>query len=327
MVLLLPTAVLQSDDSRSASQIAENAQKELGCAGCTWQPAPPAAVLAAAVSSNEVCTLMASQFKKMEDRQAASAEHSSYTLQVLQRECGVINALAASPAALGSDAATTCHIVAFRDPATCRTALAHLDSAATVAEAVSTLLTLLDSAYLDCYIVGGYEDPTSDQGGTCFTGALLAALHAVQGTAFRLVLACCGTTNTQRVKQTLSGRVRLGTVTGPVKRSLAVCAATGQAWPIYFAAESRGPGYLERSCRTMGCHDAHLMCIYNCITAPGLITVPLFYCDIDPQSVSYLLSLQDDVFLQYTSTSPLLEGMYVYADQMHAAQLCFTSTL
>jgi Protein N-terminal asparagine amidohydrolase len=309
MVLLLPIAVGGSDALAAAGNLAESAQDELAYRGCSWHAAC-AAELAATVSSSQICTSMASQFKKMEERQA-----SEHTLHVLQRECAVIDATPASPAALGSDAATTCHIVAFRDPTTCRTALAHLDNAATVADAVSTLLTLLSphSQCLDCYIVGGYEDPTADADGTCFTEALLTALHAVQSTAFRLLLACCGTANTQCVKQKISGRLRRSrTIAGPVKRSLAVCAATGEAWPVYFAAESRGPAYLVRSCRTMGCSDTSLLCIFNCSTAPGLVTVPVFQYESDPRSASYLLSLPDDEFLQYTSTSPLLEGISVY---------------
>jgi Protein N-terminal asparagine amidohydrolase len=323
MVLLLPSTLHDGDALSAASNLAENAQDQLAYRGCSWQQAAPAAELAATVSSNQVCTSMASQFQKMEERQTVSTES---TLQVLQRECAVIDASPASPAALGSDAATTCHIVAFRDPATCKTALTHLDNAATVADAVSTLLTLLaeHSQCLDCYIVGGYEDPTAAADGTCFTEAVLAALHAVQGTAFRLLLACCGIANTQCIKQKISGRLRRSrTIAGPVKRSLAVCAATGEAWPIYFTAESRGPAYLVRSCRTMGCSDTSLLCIYNCSTAPGLVTVPVFQCESDPRSASYLLSLPDDEFLQYTSTSPLLEGMCVYTyancSHMHSA--------
>lgn len=47
------------------------------------------------------------------------------------------------PRALGSDSATTCHIVGFRNPASGRTCLAHLDSADRLSEVIGRMLALV----------------------------------------------------------------------------------------------------------------------------------------------------------------------------------------
>lgn len=60
------------------------------------------------------------------------------------------------PRGLGSDSATTCHIVAFRNPATGRTCLAHLDDPRKVGEAIASMLRLVS--------VGGDSDDCGGEG-------------------------------------------------------------------------------------------------------------------------------------------------------------------
>lgn len=69
------------------------------------------------------------------------------------------------PTGLGSDSATTCHIVAFRNPATGRTCLAHLDDPHRVAEAITSMLRLVS--------VGGNDDDNGGDGGAPSAGEAL----------------------------------------------------------------------------------------------------------------------------------------------------------
>lgn len=59
------------------------------------------------------------------------------------------------PAGLGSDSATTCHIVAFRNPSTGRTCLAHLDSPREAAAAIACMLRLMSRGGGGCAGGGG----------------------------------------------------------------------------------------------------------------------------------------------------------------------------
>lgn len=62
------------------------------------------------------------------------------------------------PVALGSDSATTCHIVAFRNPSTGRVCLAHLDSSKRIAKAVDGMWERVSSTDR-----GGDSDALSDR--------------------------------------------------------------------------------------------------------------------------------------------------------------------
>lgn len=65
---------------------------------------------------------------------------------MLQGEVAVANHNPSDgPAGLGSDSATTCHIVAFRNPTTGRSCLAHLDSPRSVDAAVASMLRLMST--------------------------------------------------------------------------------------------------------------------------------------------------------------------------------------
>ncbi|CAN0420863.1 unnamed protein product, partial [Laminaria digitata] len=101
------------------------------------------------------------------------------------------------PVALGSDSATTCHIVGFRNPADGRTCLAHLDSADRVKEALESMLSLVSTngrVPLDLYIVGGYLGRSC---GETMSSSLISELHASPLT-FRMVLACMSRLNSAR---------------------------------------------------------------------------------------------------------------------------------
>ena len=77
---------------------------------------------------------------------------------MLQGEVAVVSP-GDGPAGLGSDSATTCHIVAFRRSSTGRTCLAHLDSPHEVTAAISCMLNLMSR-------VGGVRGGGGGSGGS-----------------------------------------------------------------------------------------------------------------------------------------------------------------
>ncbi|KAG5176877.1 N-terminal asparagine amidohydrolase-domain-containing protein [Tribonema minus] len=122
------------------------------------------------------------------------------TLHVIQREFAVIHSASGDatpgvPHSVGSDAATTCHIVALRHSSSGTTVLGHLDSAERSQLHVDQMLQALPSSSpsVDVYIVGGLR--TGDGQGAAATQALLRSLHA-HPVQMRLVLACIGALNT-----------------------------------------------------------------------------------------------------------------------------------
>lgn len=69
---------------------------------------------------------------------------------------------------LGSDSATTCHIVAFRNPASGRTCLAHLDSCNRISEAIGCMLALVLSGDGQIESTGKLEDNETVQAGELY---------------------------------------------------------------------------------------------------------------------------------------------------------------
>ncbi|CAM9501600.1 unnamed protein product, partial [Scytosiphon promiscuus] len=135
---------------------------------------------------------------------------SSEILCVLQGEVAAATP-GDGPVGLGSDSATTCHIVALRHPATGRTCLAHLDDPRGVDEAIGRMLRLMHvggrekegEEPLDLYIVGGYLGKSCSQE---LSTALLSALHS-STRCFRVVLACMARLNSKSAVPAASGLV------------------------------------------------------------------------------------------------------------------------
>ncbi|CAM9518169.1 unnamed protein product [Ascophyllum nodosum] len=132
-------------------------------------------------------------------------------LSVIQGEFAVAQP-GEGPLALGSDSATTCHIVGFRNPSSGRTCLAHLDQLNGLSEAIDCMLRRVSggamrhagptanavaalSDPLDLYIVGGYLGESMAQE---LSNGILSILDA-SPRVFRVVLACMSELNSWRM--------------------------------------------------------------------------------------------------------------------------------
>ncbi|CAM9787409.1 unnamed protein product, partial [Pylaiella littoralis] len=192
------------------------------------------------------------------------------------------------PTGLGSDSATTCHIVAFRNPATGRTCLAHLDDPHRVAEAITSMLRLVSvggndddnggQQPLDLYVVGGYLGESCSEE---LSDGLFSALDGSRHT-FRVVLACMARLNSVPARrggdgnsqvprrsssQNLPSAAAVSSVAGadthrvgpaegadhhgdiPRQTGLAIDLASGQAYPVRFEGAGRGPAWEVRGSR------------------------------------------------------------------------------
>ncbi|CAM9488135.1 unnamed protein product, partial [Hapterophycus canaliculatus] len=137
-------------------------------------------------------------------------ETSSEVLCVLQGEVAAANP-GDGPVGLGSDSATTCHIVALRNPTTGRACLAHLDDPKVVDEAIGCMMRLMYvggggktcEEPLDLYVVGGYLGKSCSQE---LSTVLLSNLHN-STQRFRVVLACMARLNSEPTSSADAGAV------------------------------------------------------------------------------------------------------------------------
>eukprot|EP00903_Cladosiphon_okamuranus_P008080 g7792.t2 len=246
---------------------------------------------------------------------------SSEVLCVLQGEVAAASP-GDGPLGLGSDSATTCHIVAFRNPSSGRTCLSHLDSALEAAAATASMLRLMSRVGggggcggvrgsdrrtpeelaeggggeepLDLYVVGGYLGKSCAEE---LTSALFSALDESRR-PFRVVLACMARLNSVPVP------ARDGWL--PRQTGLAVDVATGRSYPVRFEGAGRGPAWEARSSRIFaGSRVEALTEIYEPRT--DSVVVPPFPVYVDPRWLLQMLALPDRQLLTQTSTSPEAE--------------------
>lgn len=95
-----------------------------------------------------------------------AAEQFTSEADTIQTDPSVVNVIQGEvacarpgdgPVALGSDSATTCHIVAFRDCETGKTVLAHLDSPSRVSDAIGHMLTLAVTGNVSTGAIGDHR--------------------------------------------------------------------------------------------------------------------------------------------------------------------------
>lgn len=201
---------------------------------------------------------------------------------------------------LGSEDATTCHIVVLRHPASGMTALAHVDVAegSNLDPVVDRMRQLhsriaqddFDCEPLDLSVVGGYEDENdrSEE----LTVDLLKQVIGSSTTKFRLGIFCVGSANTS---------FRSG-VAYPVHYGCAVDVASGEVFPAGF--DDQGPDRVLRHARTSfnrQCpRDFHE--IYSC----GRIAIQPFPFAYYP-GVETWLRAPSRAILSNMSTSPMAE--------------------
>jgi hypothetical protein len=193
---------------------------------------------------------------------------------------------------IGSDRATTCHILIVSSPR--KVCCAHLDGSP--GQMLDLMLSLSiafeEESEFDVHLAGGFDD---ERGLSVALGReLLAELNGWSGARFDLKTACIGPLNTA------SGPA-------PIVRALALDLRTGEvlanAW-----FHDRGPHAELRAATTCFSYVP----LRDAAKPPGALTVP------DRRYLEHLLAIQDDrMLLQLTSTSPDVEHPE-YCDELRA---------
>lgn len=234
------------------------------------------------------------------NRPVRRIEASEPYVYVGQRETAVV-ALGDALSMIGSEDATTCHVVVLRDMASGVTGLAHLDS-----EEPHDFLTLErevrdrrgvrkvtreleDSLEYEVSLLGGYQDEnsTSEE----ITEMLLGVMQGLKA-RFNLKLACLGPINTVDRDGVLWPRIYGG----------AVDVKTGEVFSASFS--YHGPDTDVRALRLHSRQKLGLANIYDPLSGK-LVVSPFSY---QPMVEAHLwLKKTDEFILRYCSTSPQVE--------------------
>lgn len=227
-------------------------------------------------------------------------------LYVFERECAALPRTAART--LGSDRATTCHIlIALTD----RSAFAvHLNGVPgqTLALLRAMREVFGEASDVDVHIAGGFDDPA---GRSRMLGADLFRCLAHPGRAwpdvrFHLRTACVGPLNSALLRVRRPGRTEEIETPGPLVRALAVDVGTGEVIPNGWF-DDLGPDAAWRMAAA-----SYSTAPLHTVTDPATgryrenLRTPL---EVPPREVlAALLGITDDgEFLRYTSTSPEVE--------------------
>ncbi|XP_047434840.1 protein N-terminal asparagine amidohydrolase isoform X2 [Mugil cephalus] len=194
---------------------------------------------------------------------------------------------------IGSDDATTCHLVVLRHTGSGAACLAHCDGSSTWSEvpllvkAVTSLSSVCKDGRLELHLVGGFNDEmkTSHK-------LSLNVLAAFQKQKEEIHLeTCCITEMNDTV---VNGNHK------PVVYGIGVNVKTGDVFPASFP--HKGPAEELRSARTFT--GGQMVEIYD--SARGLVKIDP--CKWSPHlDIAFWLSQNDDTILKYMSTSPKAE--------------------
>lgn len=214
-------------------------------------------------------------------------------LYVQQREFAATTPADNSVAVLGSDDATTCHLVLLRHTGSGAACLAHCDGSSTwsevplIVKAVMSLSSPAKEGRLELHLIGGFDDEskTSQKLSLC----LLAAFHK-QKEDIHLETCCI----TEMNDVIVDGSHR------PVVYGIGVNVKTGEVFPASFP--YKGPGEELRSARTFT--GGQMADIYD--SSKELVKIGP--CKWSPNlDIAFWLSQNDDTILKYLSTSPTAE--------------------
>ncbi|XP_033647006.1 protein N-terminal asparagine amidohydrolase-like [Asterias rubens] len=245
--------------------------------------------------------LQASVYSKFED--SSKAFHSlplkpcppKGLLYVDQREFAVTTVSDDVIDTLGSDDATTCHIVVLRHSGTGVTGLCHFDGCNTrqgVEDLVESVLKLgNDGGSLELHVVGGFQDDkeTSEK----LSRELLSEFHKLEVDVYLMTACISGLNNT----------VKNG-INYPIVYGIAVSVKTGAIFPASF--EYKGPDKALRSLRHF-IGDTDVKNIYDG-TSHRLVIGPYNYGDFPNAWI--LMQQSDSTLRKYLSTSPAVEPEY-----------------
>ncbi|XP_071403518.1 protein N-terminal asparagine amidohydrolase isoform X1 [Centroberyx affinis] len=214
-------------------------------------------------------------------------------LYVQQREFAATTPADNCVSVIGSDDATTCHLVMLRHTGSGAVCLAHCDGSSTwsevplIVKAVTSLSNLTKEGRLELHLVGGFNDESKTSHKLSLS--LLAAFHK-QKEEIHLETCCI----TEMNDDIVDGTHR------PVVYGIGVNVKTGDVFPASFT--HKGPAEQLRSARTFT--GGQMADIYD--SSRGLVKIGP--CKWSPNlDISFWLSQNDDTILKYLSTSPLAE--------------------
>ncbi|XDV36531.1 hypothetical protein PO909_006288 [Leuciscus waleckii] len=214
-------------------------------------------------------------------------------LYVQQREFASTTPADNSVSILGSDDATTCHLVVLRHTGSGATCLAHCDGSSTwtevplIVNAVTSKSNRDKDGRLELHLVGGFDDDKKTS-----HSLSLSILAAFQKQKEDVHLETCCITDMNDV--TRDGVHR------PVVYGIGVNVKSGHMFPALFA--SRGPAEELRSARTFS--GGEMVEVYD--SSRELVRIGP--CRWTPnEDLGFWLSQDDDTILQFLSTSPSAE--------------------
>ncbi|KAM3865383.1 protein N-terminal asparagine amidohydrolase [Diretmus argenteus] len=214
-------------------------------------------------------------------------------LYVQQREFAATTPADNCVSVLGSDDATTCHLVVLRHTGSGAVCLAHCDGSSTwsevplIVKAVTSLSKLTKEGRLELHLVGGFNDESKTS-----HKLSLSLLAAFQKQKEDIHLQTCCITEMNDI--IVDGDHR------PVVYGMGVNVKTGDVFPASFT--HKGPAEELRSARTFT--GGQMADIYD--SRRGLVKIGP--CNWSPNlDIAFWLSQNDDTILKYLSTSPTAE--------------------
>ncbi|KAJ8363874.1 hypothetical protein SKAU_G00127050 [Synaphobranchus kaupii] len=215
-------------------------------------------------------------------------------LYVQQREFAATTPADSSITVIGSDDATTCHLVLVRHTGSGAACLAHCDGSSTKSEvplivrAVVTLSSQAKEGRLELHLVGGFDDETRTSHSLSLS--LLAAFQK-QKEDIHLVTCCITELND----------ILTDGIHRPVVYGIGINVKTGEVFPASFSC--RGPAEELRSARTFT--GGQMADIYD----SSKQQVKIGPCKWSPnRDIRFWLTQDDKTILEYLSTSPLAEA-------------------
>uniref|UniRef100_A0AAX7U9P5 N-terminal asparagine amidase n=1 Tax=Astatotilapia calliptera TaxID=8154 RepID=A0AAX7U9P5_ASTCA len=214
-------------------------------------------------------------------------------LYVHQREFAATTPADKCVSVIGSDDATTCHLVVLRHTGSGAVCLGHCDGSSTWSEvpllvkAVTSLSDACKEGRLELHLVGGFNDDSTTSHNLSLD--ILAAFQ-VQKEDIHLETCCI----TEMNDVVVNGTHR------PVVYGIGVDVKTGDVYPASFP--HKGPAEELRSARTFT--GGEMVNIYD--SSRGLFQIgPCTWSqNLD---IAFWLSQNDDTILKYLSTSPRAE--------------------
>ncbi|KAM4595697.1 protein N-terminal asparagine amidohydrolase isoform 2-T2 [Fundulus diaphanus] len=216
-----------------------------------------------------------------------------HLLYVQQREFAATTPADNCVSVIGSDDATTCHLVVLRHTGSGAVCLAHCDGSSTwseiqlVTKAVTSLSNVRDDGRFELHLVGGFNDD-----GKTSQKISLSILAAFQKLEEEIHLETCCITE--------MNDVAVNGIHRPTVYGIGVNVKTGEVFPASFP--HKGPAEELRSARTFT--GGEMAGIYD--SSRGLVEIGPCHWTPD-MDIAFWLSQSDDTILKYLSTSPKAE--------------------